>query len=487
MRDYFKPKTWFITILMFLITLGLSSAIVYYEFGIRQNVKISKASSSDNVTGWAWNSNIGWVSFNCTNDSPVPCEDSNYGVSIDPATGHFSGYAWSSSIGWISFNDINPPDSYAFNTNCATAGSCAAGGNCTACYNQADNKVYGWGKILTLGDNGWIKLSGSWANGVSVDPATGDFSGWAWNANTDKSGIGWLSFNCTNDSPACGSSNYKVTGDVNRPPSAIALNAPNWSFAEAAGVLGALNARLGWTFSDPDAGSSQSAYQIIVNTSDSTVTPLPIFDSEKCLGYQSCEPVATCDPNKCRVDNGLSGTTIFPLSSTDGLQYNTAYYWWIMVWDNNNVASTLAQYNSAQDTPLEADDGSPLTFTTYKHEFPEPGATKFPENPSRGEKVKFTDTSKIYLTGDPTTAVPYLGNCLSDPCALLWTLPDGALFDDSISGNDEATSTPTIIFNNAGSNSLTLRVTDNDGYYSSAPISVIVNAELPKWREVKPE
>jgi len=83
---------------------------------------------------------------------------SNYGVSIDPA-GRFSGYTWSSSVGWISFNEINPPDNYAFNDNCKTGNSCNAAHNCTACYNSTDSgKVYGWAKILTLGNNGWIKL-----------------------------------------------------------------------------------------------------------------------------------------------------------------------------------------------------------------------------------------------------------------------------------------------------------------------------------------
>ena len=464
MKDYFKAKTWLITILMFVIAFGLSLGIVYYELGSKQNVKISSASAGNNVDGYAWSANIGWVSFNCTNDSPV-CGSSNYGVSIDLTAGHFSGYAWSSSVGWVSFNEAGAPD-YVFNSNCATAGSCTAAGNCTACYNWADSKVYGWAKILSMGDNGWIKFNDTWVNGVSINQATGDFSGWAWNANTDKSGIGWISFNCANDSPPCGSSNYKVAADVNRPPSATALNAPNWSFSQA-GQYGALKAKLGWTFSDQDAGQNEYAYQVIVNTSNSIVSP--IFDSGQCLGYNN-------PTDKCKIDAGVGQ---FPINSAMTLNYNTPYYWWVKVWDDyiTHKDSTLVQYNSGQDIPIESDDGTPLTFTTYKHEMPIASFTHFPDNPSRSEQVKFTNTSKVYLSSAPNIAV----DCSNDQCAYFWSATNGADI------NDAATTSPIITFNSAGNSTITLKVTDNDGYYISASDVININAQLPKWKEVKPE
>jgi len=465
MRDYFKAKTWIITILMFVIAFGLSLAIVYYEFGFRENVKISSASISNNINGWAWNSNVGWISFNCTNDSPA-CDSSNYGVSADLTTGHFSGYAWSSGAGWISFNEINPPDDYAFNASCATAGSCAAPSNCTACYNWTDSKVYGWAKILSMGDNGWIKFNDTWENGVLINQATGDFSGWAWNANADESGIGWLSFNCSNDSPACGSSNYKVSGDVNRPPSATDLSASNWSFSEA-GQFGALKAKLGWIFTDPDTDQNEYAYQVIVNTSNSMVDP--VFDSGQCFGYN--------DPtDECKIDIGVGQ---FPINLAITLNYNTPYYWWVKVWDDNiaSEASVLTQYDATEDTPLESDDGAPLTFTTYKHEMPIASFTHFPDNPSRGEQVEFTNTSKVYLSSAPDTAI----DCTNNQCTYFWSATAGA------SINDTATTSPIITFDSAGSSTVTLKVTDNDGYYISASDVININAKLPEWKEVKPE
>lgn len=57
------------------------------------------------LSGWAWNENIGWISFNCA-DLDV-CVASNYAVTINPDTGDFSGWAWNDIIGWISFNCSN--------------------------------------------------------------------------------------------------------------------------------------------------------------------------------------------------------------------------------------------------------------------------------------------------------------------------------------------------------------------------------------------
>lgn len=53
------------------------------------------------LSGWAWNDETGWISFNCSDTSS--CATSNYGVTID-SQGFFHGWAWSENIGWISFN-----------------------------------------------------------------------------------------------------------------------------------------------------------------------------------------------------------------------------------------------------------------------------------------------------------------------------------------------------------------------------------------------
>ncbi len=57
-----------------------------------------------NLAGWAWSSNIGWISFNCSNRGT--CGTVPYAVTID-SSGIFSGWAWNDVIGWISFNCSN--------------------------------------------------------------------------------------------------------------------------------------------------------------------------------------------------------------------------------------------------------------------------------------------------------------------------------------------------------------------------------------------
>lgn len=67
------------------------------------------------LSGYAWNDDIGWISFNCDESShggSNQCATSNYKVQID-SNGNFSGYAWNDIVGWISFN-------------CANDGSCGS-------------------------------------------------------------------------------------------------------------------------------------------------------------------------------------------------------------------------------------------------------------------------------------------------------------------------------------------------------------------------
>ncbi len=75
------------------------------------------------LSGFAWNEVIGWISFNCR-DLNV-CTQSNYRVTID-AAGNFQGWAWNDIIGWISFNSNNPgaegPIDYKVKTSWSTSG-----------------------------------------------------------------------------------------------------------------------------------------------------------------------------------------------------------------------------------------------------------------------------------------------------------------------------------------------------------------------------
>lgn len=68
--------------------------------------------SSGELTGYAWNDTIGWISFNCDQEDhggPNVCVPTPYGVSIEGTTGDFSGNAWNDTVGWINFSGTIPP------------------------------------------------------------------------------------------------------------------------------------------------------------------------------------------------------------------------------------------------------------------------------------------------------------------------------------------------------------------------------------------
>jgi len=70
------------------------------------NFKVSRNSTTGVLSGWAWNDDYGWISFNCSD--PGVCGTSDYKVTVSTSTGIFSGWAWNDYIGWISFNCADP-------------------------------------------------------------------------------------------------------------------------------------------------------------------------------------------------------------------------------------------------------------------------------------------------------------------------------------------------------------------------------------------
>lgn len=152
--------------------------------------KVSAQSAPGDMHGYAWSSNIGWISFNGSDEGA----SGNYKVTIDQQTGYLSGYAWSSNIGWIKFGGLS-----GFPTN----------GNGTVQDNArlTDDGLTGWARVCagtvngdctgasrTDGWDGWISLSGIADDGgrygvVRQDNRLVEF---AWGGL-----LGWLSF--TND------------------------------------------------------------------------------------------------------------------------------------------------------------------------------------------------------------------------------------------------------------------------------------------------
>src|SRR3990167_2332732 len=180
---------------IFLLVFGLSLIL-----GSSWLLSVSSASSSDNLSGWAFSDmpdekdsaiagpgNTGkgayWISFNSTNQGA----GANYGLRVDPACTtnvcNISGYAWANpndgtieNIGWISFN-------------AADVGGCPSG-QCQPTLDRTTGVVDGWAKALCAdgdGWDGWIHLKGP-TYGVTVSGC--NWSGWAWGENV----LGWIHF-----------------------------------------------------------------------------------------------------------------------------------------------------------------------------------------------------------------------------------------------------------------------------------------------------
>ncbi len=132
------------------------------------------AVTTHNMSGYAWSSNIGWISFNSTDDQGT----ADYGVNKN-TDGTLVGYAWSSNIGWIQFGGLGP--------------SFPSGAGTTAQNAQLmGSNLVGWARAIGADGNGWdgwIALSGS-GYGVTFSSTTNKFAGYAWGGDV----VGWIKF-----------------------------------------------------------------------------------------------------------------------------------------------------------------------------------------------------------------------------------------------------------------------------------------------------
>ena len=104
------------------------------------------------VAGWLWSNTYGWISLNSDNPELSPdIENINihrsgvpYKVSVD-ASNNISGYGWSSNVGWV-----------CFGSTCTGTPPFSAGATILA---TSTDEIVGVARVMSIGgDNGWIKL-----------------------------------------------------------------------------------------------------------------------------------------------------------------------------------------------------------------------------------------------------------------------------------------------------------------------------------------
>lgn len=480
----------FINILFALI---IASVFVFFA----NHSKTVKAGVGDNVSGWAWSGNIGWISFNSTNCDPEgdgvdnatqkgkDCLDAivgpgtgltnNYGVNIDSNTGVFSGYAWSNNIGWIYLAPLGP---YLAGPNYSVCVD-LPGATSEPCNGLGDYNVDGWARACAVfkdgfcsgdtnlrpdyergGWTGWIRMRGNfhgvWIEDTAVpDPEFRDYAWGSDDSNLDEAVIGWIRFNCK-DGGNCGVSGHKVittlAPTVNTAPSAIpSESAPDYC------IVGPQR-NLSWIFQDSDIGDFQTAYQVVLS-----------------------------DGSGWTLDSGkvISGSSIY----TPTLSYGKTYTWTLQVWDSQDLGSGIINGPG---------------FTMPPHAYPDVNFEWDPLSPVVGQRVQFCSVIGSISDdedGDISTP-PYTYNCLpvnptvcydaSGPstdgskCKIngfSWIIPDfqyGLLSGPNFAnpyGKFNVINDPSII---------TLTVEDKSGQSCFLELPLDKGLPLPEWREIAP-
>lgn len=213
------------------LVLGLTLIAILIDLSLADKIK---ASALENISGWVWSENIGWISLNSANcdaddndvtdnfnypNCPVGLAGWSFGADIDGA-GNFSGHIWSDNVGWISFNESetgNPPSDDPCGSGCiATIEPAGQLG-------KLDVFIKGWARALaacdsvpcvssgpganTGGWDGWIRFDHG-ASGETYIDTSYKFHGWAWGDNNN----GWISFN-SGDAGA-GGNYFAEVGDI---------------------------------------------------------------------------------------------------------------------------------------------------------------------------------------------------------------------------------------------------------------------------------
>jgi hypothetical protein len=309
------------------------------------NTKTASALTVANVMGYAWSSNIGWISFSSDNitlgPTPTPTSGGSaptpYQVKVRASgtTGIFEGYAWSSNIGWISFNSAD----------IVAAGCSSSASDVATIKDFKTGEIAGWAVALagsgrTDGWDGCIKLAGTNhlslntatalvngtrynIGGVRYDPASGTIKGFAWGGNV----VGWVNFDtssvintetvkckdcvkiqpiafsatCTTSSSVSGVAPLSVTFTANPNPSSGSYSY-SWYPIGQNSIAPGNTSTISFTYSTP------GTYNPIVLVADTAVDPTNQY-AAACPTITVTAPPATQTLNLYLVPNVSSPTT----------------------------------------------------------------------------------------------------------------------------------------------------------------------------------
>ncbi len=480
----------------------------------------SQAASSVHGAAW-WGNDNGYLYFDCIDYETGSRLDSpnNFADPPDPLSFHFyiggclinhhtyindngnlSGSAFNMKVGLVNFGGVDTPVSvpatgWGFNVNCPSA--CNAANNCSACYNSATQRLYGWAQVALTGElirldyqpgppanENFLQLK-NWNMSSSTNPyynvSPGDFVGHA--SSTFSGAQQSLSFNCVsengvNNGGTCALRNYKAYISN---PSVGKMSAPNWSYAQACSSRQARQAVLKWILKS----GMQEGFEVVVTASDAIPADL---NNAVCWSGPKVGSLAT--------QYNVPNASDIKCKSESSLSYDTPYYWFVrLYYTDKGVSTTTPWYQFGVNDAHEGlvydedtnNDGNPKTFTTYKHEFPIPYFTWSPAEPLVGSTTVFNaitlGSSSQFFTDDS----PIAKNCWKYPLSCLFSWTNSEPSPDISDPNASVTE---MIFHRPSSTmAVTLTVRDNTPEQYSCSLTQIlsINYGLPVWREVKAE
>ena len=139
--------------------------IIGITAGLHTAAYAATNSNIDSDAKWAWATNAGWINFNPPNGGVTVYSD------------HLEGYAWGENVGWIRLGTYNGGGAHTYgNTSADDYGV----------KRDEDGNLSGYAWSTNVG---WINFDPEGAEGVTINPFTGDFDGYAWGEN-----VGWISF-----------------------------------------------------------------------------------------------------------------------------------------------------------------------------------------------------------------------------------------------------------------------------------------------------
>ncbi|MDE2038044.1 MAG: hypothetical protein KGI69_02365 [Patescibacteria group bacterium] len=259
------------------------------------------AHSSVPLSGYAWSSTIGWVSFEPSDGSTVTLSTSSP-CSVTAAC--LAGYAWSSNIGWVKFGGLAGQTVAGLTTSDATVNLSTGivSGWARACAGMDDqvtpppdqtapndtcsgvSRQDGW--------DGWIELAGTnhpsgdvagnyGVTYITSGPGAGSFTGYAWGGPV----VGWLNFNTNvpvatpggavnpnpspTPGPGGGGSNWVYVSCT--PSGTTYLSAPGTVTYHATASGGSGSYQYSWSGSSGSWSSTTVAYPLTSGSYSSTV------------------------------------------------------------------------------------------------------------------------------------------------------------------------------------------------------------------------